>query len=37
METKILLDEHIELRAVSLEWAAEKYAAAIASREHLLP
>ena len=37
METKILLDEHIELRAVSPEWAAEKYAAAIASREHLLP
>ena len=37
METKILLDENIELRATSPEWAAEKYAAAIASREHLLP
>ena len=37
METKILLDENIELRAASPEWAAEKYAAAIASREHLLP
>lgn len=37
METKILLDKNIEMRAASPEWAAEKYAVAISSREHLLP
>lgn len=37
METKIQLDENIELRAISPDWAAEKYTAAMASRDQLLP
>lgn len=37
METKIQLDQNIELRATAPDWAAEKYTAALASRDHLLP